>query len=357
MRKIVLFGGSFDPFHQGHVDLIHEINVQVHCDEIWILLTNQNPQKEEVITPFELRKQMILKTLKYSKKIKIKCFEDVVQSVYTIDTVKYIINTYPQDQFLFAIGMDQANNLSTWHKSDELLSMIEFVVFNRKSVSPKIPVVYKKGYIKDISSSQIRNYPLRGISKATRRIIIDSNLYLDQKVASVISKHRYEHSRNVANLAYQLAKLHHLDASKAYTAAILHDITKEMTKYQHYQLIKNKKAIKIDTIPIAILHQYSAYYYVKNHLGIRDKTILNAIKQHSTLSLECTKFDKLIYIADKLSLDRNFEKKQHLLDIAQEDIDECIYQLYLYFYQKRIDSNEIIDVNTIRILERLEQRR
>lgn len=357
MRKIVLFGGSFDPFHNGHADLVRHINKQIECDEIWILLTKQNPQKNDVMTSYDIRKEMILKTLKCQNKIKIKCYEDEVMSTYTIDTVSHILKKYHKDKFVFAIGMDQAHNLSSWHRSKELLEMIEFVIFNRANVNCQPGIIYKKGYIEDISSSQIRNYPLIKISKQTRRIIIDANLYLAQKVSSILSKHRYHHVCNVVTLACELAKKHHLDVNKAYAAAMLHDITKEMSKYHQYRMIKNKAQLNIDKIPFAILHQYSGYYYVKNHLGIRDKTILNAIRQHTTLSTNCTQFDKLIYIADKLSADREFDKKQAFLDIAQNSIDECAYQLYLYYYQKRLSNNNVIDLQTKKTLERLEQQR
>lgn len=350
MKKIVLFGGSFDPFHDGHSDIIKALIRSSMYDEVWLLLTNQNPVKFSCLTNFEHRFQILISNFKSSKSVKIYSFEKEVSSNYTYDTILHLKKKFPDYSFTFAIGLDQAKNLSTWYKINELKRIIDFVIFDRfghKSSNFKVI----DSYVTDISSTRIRKYPLKKISKETKHYIVKNQLYIDHVVKNKLSNKRYEHSVNVAKLAFDIAKVYGQNTQQAYLAGLLHDICKEDTIHKQLTYIPSHKRKQIKNLPKAIIHQYSGYYYIKNHLQIRDFKVLEAVKNHTTLSINHCTLDLIIYVADKLSCERDFLDKEYFLNLAFCDIMKCSIELFHFLNVERINTDDVK-----KILESLEKK-
>ena len=130
--KICLFGGSFNPIHKGHIKIAKEAIKQLDLDELIFIPCQKNPFKKDInYASGEDRKKMI--ELVLEDKMSISDFEIKRQGIsYTIDTVKYFKNKYPNDELYLLIGSDNLLKLSKWKDIDEISNLIQIVVFKRE---------------------------------------------------------------------------------------------------------------------------------------------------------------------------------------------------------------------------------
>ena len=147
-----------------------------------------------------------------------------------------------------------------------------------------------------------------------------------------VGSERYRHSLFVADEAKQLAKNYGEDEEKAYLAGLLHDITKEFTKEEHFNLIK-KYGVKLDEIEFRtekLWHAITAPLYVKEVLKIEDEDILNAIRYHTTGRANMGNLEKIVFLADFISEDRKkeFNNVEEARDVAYKNLEEgALYEL------------------------------
>ena len=149
--EVIIFGGSFDPIHKGHIEIIEKA-VKM-ADKVIVVPNYLNPLKNSFSAPSELRFKWLTEAINHPK-VEISDFEIKQQkSCYTIDTIKHFKQKY--DKISFLIGADNLLTLNRWKKIDELKQLVNFIVVTRDN----IPI---KGYqiieVKiPISSTEIRN--------------------------------------------------------------------------------------------------------------------------------------------------------------------------------------------------------
>ena len=116
------------------------------------------------------------------------------------------------------------------------------------------------------------------------------------------------HVEDVAEIAVGLAKAYNLDVTKTKLAALLHDISGVMTPQEMYDFAI-ARGLEIDPAEEkyhALLHQRVSKIIAQDEFGITDSDILNAIECHTTLRKNASLYDKVIFIADKISWDQKF---------------------------------------------------
>ncbi|MBQ9742704.1 MAG: bis(5'-nucleosyl)-tetraphosphatase (symmetrical) YqeK [Ruminococcus sp.] len=126
---------------------------------------------------------------------------------------------------------------------------------------------------------------------------------------SRLSNRRYTHSVNVAAAAVKLAKKYGCDVQKAELAGILHDITKETDAENQLQII-NAGGIILDDVSKSspqLYHAISGMVYCRDTLGIDDEDILNSIRYHTTARAGMSLLEKIIFTADFISDERDYE--------------------------------------------------
>jgi len=166
IKKIGLFGGSFDPPHQGHLKISKIAIKKLSLDKIFWCVTKQNPFKSKPVFSLSRRIQKSKKITIKVKKIKIQCFENKIKSNNTIDLVKYFMKKNKKTEFYLIIGSDNLVDFHKWKNWRLLTKLIKIVVFSRKDYDVKakksdtIKEVKKIIFIKNkpinISSTQIR---------------------------------------------------------------------------------------------------------------------------------------------------------------------------------------------------------
>ena len=132
--RIGLYSGSFNPVHHGHVMLANYLVEFSDLDELWFVVSPQNPlKKREDLMKDEDRLKMVELALEGDSRLKVSNIEmSLPLPSYTINTLRALSAKYPDDQFVFICGMDSLQGLPRWREYQAILDNYELLVFPRK---------------------------------------------------------------------------------------------------------------------------------------------------------------------------------------------------------------------------------
>ena len=182
-RDIAIFGGTFDPVHIAHYEIVKYFVDNYIVDEVWILPSYESPHKDiDTKKSFDDRVNMMKLAFKDMKNVVISTFEEdyyktINDKTYTYEVLNAIKSKHPDFNLNFVVGFDSIKNIHTWHNYKELLRDYKFYIFDRedeelKTKDDKINYLnnLSKNFevnfiyemfdipITDISSTQIRDY-------------------------------------------------------------------------------------------------------------------------------------------------------------------------------------------------------
>ena len=190
MEKIrtVIFGGSFDPIHVGHLSLASEVVASGLADEVWFLVSPQNPHKEACrLSDENVRMQMVRLAIEGNENFKASDFEFTLpRPSYTINTLSALEKAFPDREFVLLIGADNWEKFDRWYRHEDILARYEIIVYPREnSLKPELPagVTWLSAKLHDVSSTQIRELVAKGCSisglvvSAVQVFIDKNNLY------------------------------------------------------------------------------------------------------------------------------------------------------------------------------------
>ena len=186
--KIGLFGGSFNPVHNRHIEIVNFLINKKIVDNVWIIPCGNHAFDKKLLDA-KHRIEMISLSFK-DRRVKIDKTEiSSKEKSYTIETIRKIKNKFPKYKFYFIIGSDILKSFDKWYKSKELASEIEFILFERRghTTNPRHLKIYKKvkENISNISSTKIRNLIKQkgnvsnNVPKEVEDYILKNKLYLD----------------------------------------------------------------------------------------------------------------------------------------------------------------------------------
>ena len=136
-RRLVVFGGTFDPVHCGHVSLANFLIQSEKADEVMFVPALHPPHKDEVLVESpEHRLAMLQLVIEDNPAFSYSDIElqRTDSKSYTIDTLSILGKIYPGDQLFFLMGMDCLSTLHTWHRADELANSSNFIIYPRPGV-------------------------------------------------------------------------------------------------------------------------------------------------------------------------------------------------------------------------------
>jgi len=176
MEKIVLFGGSFDPFHNGHKFMIEEVAKLSKYTKLIIIPTYQSPHKSSPLLTGEERADLIktcLPILPMSLKIEISKLEyQKKEPSWTINTIAYYKKKYPNATFSLLIGSDNYKTFKTWKSYKDILSTVELIIIRREESESK--------KLEDISQKLKQEVPQSNISLLTTSVYPISSTQIRQ---------------------------------------------------------------------------------------------------------------------------------------------------------------------------------
>lgn len=131
--QIAIFGGSFSPIHLGHIALIEEVLKQELADEVWLIVSPQNPLKSSnSLWDDELRLKLAELATKDMSGVRVCDIEfRLPRPSYMAKTLQELRNTHPEHQFLLLIGEDNLDVFDRWYHYEEILEKHELIVYPR----------------------------------------------------------------------------------------------------------------------------------------------------------------------------------------------------------------------------------
>jgi len=129
VRKIGLFGGSFDPVHEAHLALARQALDQLQLDELRWVPAGHAWQKNRAMTPAAQREAMLRLAIEGEPRFVLeRCELQRAGPSYTLDTLRELQVATPAAKWYLLLGQDQYRNLHTWHGVDELLQRVTLAV-------------------------------------------------------------------------------------------------------------------------------------------------------------------------------------------------------------------------------------
>ena len=170
MKRIGLFGGSFNPIHTGHISLARQLKELARLDEVWLMVSPQNPLKQGStdLLDDQLRYQLARLALHGEEGIVASNYElHLPKPSYTWHTLQHLRQDFPQHTFLLLIGGDNWQNFQRWYHADDILREYELVVYprrgsdiDRSALPSSVNVVNTE--LLDVSSTEIRQHIRQG---------------------------------------------------------------------------------------------------------------------------------------------------------------------------------------------------
>lgn len=182
--RIGLFGGAFNPVHNGHMAVAYAAIEEARLDKLIFIPTGNAPHKKETEVSREDRYRMLLEVTADEEKMSVSDYEIKRRRVnYSANTVEYFKSLYPDDELFFIIGDDSYNQLDSWYEPHRILRSCTLLVFPREGAEVKPPAIRVRMERVEVSSSKIREKIKIGkdcrnlLPKKVFDYIIKRNLY------------------------------------------------------------------------------------------------------------------------------------------------------------------------------------
>lgn len=187
-RATIIFGGTFDPIHNGHLSLAREALRRGMAEEVWFMVSPCNPHKQQSLLSDEtVRLEMVRLAVKGEEGMLPCDFEfSLPRPSYTFNTLLALEQEYPEREFSLLIGADNWEKFSTWYKAEEILSRYRVIVYPRGSdTKPLLPggVEWLPARLYNISSTMVRETVAEGrdvaafVTPAVEEYIKTNKLY------------------------------------------------------------------------------------------------------------------------------------------------------------------------------------
>ena len=164
-----------------------------------------------------------------------------------------------------------------------------------------------------------------------------------------LTEQRFIHSLNVADCAKELAIKFGADPEKAYTAGLIHDSCKNLeTSAQLQYLLENKVGLsEYELAAPKLFHAICGAVFVEKELGCTDEEIITAVRYHTTGRSNMTLLEKVIFIADFIGKERNYDGVEIMREKAKRSLDEAIVEGLSFTIKDLIDAGRIIHPDTL----------
>lgn len=164
-----------------------------------------------------------------------------------------------------------------------------------------------------------------------------------------LSKKRCTHSLNVANSAAELAAAYGEDTERAYLAGLLHDICKEIPREEQLEMVKKSERdiCEAELITPPLYHAPAGAWYAENVLDVHDEDILNAIRYHTIARKGMCPLEKIIYLADLISADRNYKDVGKMRRISYISLDSAMREALIFSITDVVEKGSQLPIHTI----------
>jgi nicotinate-nucleotide adenylyltransferase len=187
-KQIGIMGGTFNPVHIAHLVAAQQAMTKLRLDEVWFIPDNIPALKDAPLTSAKDRATMLDLATRDNPRFRVKLIEIFRGGVsYTIDTLRYLHEKAPQNNYYLIMGSDQVNSFHRWKEPDQLAKLATLVGIRRPGYpqDPQYPLIWVDAPDIRLSSTAIRQAVAIGTSirylvpEAVRKYIKEKGLYRD----------------------------------------------------------------------------------------------------------------------------------------------------------------------------------
>lgn len=345
--RILIFGGVFDPPHQGHVCAAQAAYDQIKPDIFYIIPAYRAPLKGGAAT--DERHRMNMCTLAFGDIPKVVVSDIEIKrggESYTYLTLREVKDAHPQSEIFLLIGTDQLNQFEKWVQYEYILAHCTLCVAGRGEKKGDITgknVIFLDNARIDVSSTEIRGGKRENIPKKVLEYIKARGLYRGNHVEGVI-----KYAEMIRADCFP-----HLKKEDVFTAASLHDSTKDRDQLQLFEAYGVAVDEDMRSSP-AVMHAFTAALEAEKK-GEKEE-VINAIRYHTTGRADMTDIEKIIFIADYIEENRRYDhcvrmRDEYLRSRGDTDINGMIKQILCSTVQHLEEKGSFIHPLTLQALE------
>ena len=359
MKRIGIYGGTFNPPHLGHFRVVQSAFSALQLDMLYVIPAFQAPNKQgEVFEEPEHRLQMLQLCFGDEPRITVSDCELRRGGIsYTVETVQQLKQEHPDAELILLLGADSFLSFDSWYQWEQILQNASLAVFARGNKNEQTAIAEKslqlEGYgariymaehpITTVSSTDIRRmlafrcaddflHPKvatyvqwKGLYDTQKNLRHLSMQKLEEAVVSLLKPNRVQHVLGCRDAAVQLARHWGADETDAARAALLHDITKALDGPLQLTLCKAYGIVLDDfskRYPKTI-HALTGSLVAQRIFG-EAEAVVSAIRCHTTGKANMNLLEKIIYVADYMEPNRDFPGVGELRRLAYEDLNAAL---------------------------------
>lgn len=355
MSQTVLYGGTFNPIHRGHLDICVRARQAVDARRVLLMPAAQPPHKSAGwLAPDQDRLAMCALAARDYDFIQVDDWEIRRGGrSYTVDTLGHLAAVFPEEELWLLIGTDMFLTFTQWHRWEEIGKMASLLVASREEGDREQLLAQQQRLAErgvrsrllqnppmPMSSTQIREELRRdGTTEKVCPQVLDyireKELYLHppeeldylrRYIRPLMTDYRYRHSLGVEKQAVKMARRFGADQRRAALAGILHDVCKDMPKGALLQNILESgiiNGIDFKASP-QLIHSYAGALYLQSHMDIHDPEVIEAVRYHTTARAGMSLLETVVYLADLTSEDREYPDVGEMRRLCDTDLRKAM---------------------------------
>lgn len=349
--KIGILGGTFDPIHNGHLKIALAAMEELGLDRVILMPSGDPPHK---VRATDKRDRLRMAELAAGEHPGLYASDREIRRTgptYTVDTLSALTVERPDVEWTYILGADALNKLDSWREFPRIARMCAFAGVSRPGCDVELAQL-RASAIRACYNTRVDLLPVEGpalSSTAIRQRVAEGGdigdcvpapvaayirsrgLYLCayseaqilDRLKAMLTPHRFTHTLGVAETAQRLATACGVDPLRARLAGLLHDCAKSMSLEEMRALV-TRDLPDLDEEELqtrAILHAPAGMVMARDLFGVRDPSILSAIRKHTVGDGRMSPMDALIYVADFIEPGReDFPGLDRARRLAEEDI-------------------------------------
>lgn len=364
--KIGVFGGTFNPPHNGHIRLAKAAADELKLDKLLVIPSCIPPHKIAAkLADGQERLEMCRLAFGCDPRFEVSPMElERGSRSYTVETLRELKALYPDSELYFIVGSDMLESFDKWYLWQEILSLSVLCAASREEgYSPDLSRFGKLAErIKiitldplEVSSTQIRNssgeVSPELLDPKVAAYIREHGLYDDgldryrELLRGKLNPRRLFHSECVSECAGVLAERYGASVEKARLAGLLHDVMKNAPANEQLALMPDITPLEL--LNSKVWHQISGEAFLRQNGIVTDEEILGAVRWHTTGKAGMTLLEKIIYVADFISADRDYKDVEVVRRLAYISLEHAILYTSRYTVNKMVSQDLLLHPATV----------
>lgn len=364
--KIGVFGGTFNPPHNGHVRLAKAAADELKLDKLLVIPSCIPPHKIAAkLADGQERLEMCRLAFGCDPRFEVLPMElERGSRSYTVETLRELKALYPDSELYFIVGSDMLESFDKWYLWQEILSLSVLCAASREEgynpdlirfgkLAERIKIITLDPL--EVSSTQIRNsageVSPELLDPKVAAYIREHGLYDDglnryrELLRGKLNPRRLFHSECVSECAGVLAERYGASVEKARLAGLLHDVMKNAPANEQLELMPDITPLEL--LNSKVWHQISGEAFLRQNGIVTDEEILGAVRWHTTGKAGMTLLEKIIYVADFISADRDYKDVEVVRRLAYISLEHAILYTSRYTVNKMVSQDLLLHPATV----------